>query len=133
MDWFENGWGLSLIVFLPVVGALAVLAIPKAKESADQVDRPCLLTGHVGIGDRAGGAVRLFGCRHVSVWYGARHDVDLSDQRTLPHCCGRHLTADGGACRLHHGAWSSSTPGTTGPSRTTRSSSWRSCSSSRPV
>jgi NADH-quinone oxidoreductase subunit M len=33
MDWFENGWGLSLIVFLPVVGALAVLAIPKAKES----------------------------------------------------------------------------------------------------
>jgi len=33
MDWFENGWGLSLIVFLPVVGALVVLAIPKAKES----------------------------------------------------------------------------------------------------
>ena len=33
MDWFENGWGLSLIVFLPVVGAIAVLAIPKAKES----------------------------------------------------------------------------------------------------
>jgi len=33
MDWFENGWGLSLIVFLPVVGALAVLAIPRAKES----------------------------------------------------------------------------------------------------
>jgi len=33
MDWFENGWGLSLIVFLPVVGALAILAIPKAKES----------------------------------------------------------------------------------------------------
>jgi NADH-quinone oxidoreductase subunit M len=34
MDWFENGWGLSLIVFLPVVGALVVLAIPKAKEEA---------------------------------------------------------------------------------------------------
>jgi NADH-quinone oxidoreductase subunit M len=33
MDWFENGWGLSLIVFLPAVGALVVLAIPKAKES----------------------------------------------------------------------------------------------------
>jgi NADH-quinone oxidoreductase subunit M len=33
MDWFESGWGLSLIVFLPVVGALVVLAIPKAKES----------------------------------------------------------------------------------------------------
>ncbi len=33
MDWFENGWGLSLIVFLPVVGALAVMAIPRAKES----------------------------------------------------------------------------------------------------
>jgi len=33
MEWFENGWGLSLIVFLPAVGALVVLAIPKAKES----------------------------------------------------------------------------------------------------
>jgi NADH-quinone oxidoreductase subunit M len=34
MDWFENGWGLSLIVFLPAVGAAVVLAMPKAKESA---------------------------------------------------------------------------------------------------
>ena len=34
MDWFENGWGLSLIVFLPVIGAAVVMAIPKAKESA---------------------------------------------------------------------------------------------------
>lgn len=33
MDWFENGWGLSLIVLLPAVGAVATLAIPKAKES----------------------------------------------------------------------------------------------------
>jgi len=34
MDWFENGLGLSLLVFLPVVGAGVVLAIPKAKETA---------------------------------------------------------------------------------------------------
>lgn len=34
MDWFENGWGLSLIVFLPVIGALVVLAIPRAQEAA---------------------------------------------------------------------------------------------------
>ena len=34
MDWFENGWGLSLIVFLPAVGAAITLAIPKAKETA---------------------------------------------------------------------------------------------------
>lgn len=33
MDWFESGWGLSLIVFLPVIGALVVLALPKAKET----------------------------------------------------------------------------------------------------
>jgi len=29
---FDNGWGLSLIVFLPVIGAGVVLAIPRAKE-----------------------------------------------------------------------------------------------------
>jgi NADH-quinone oxidoreductase subunit M len=34
MDWFESGWGLSLIVFLPAIGAMAVLAIPKAQEAA---------------------------------------------------------------------------------------------------
>ncbi|MEX2322789.1 MAG: NADH-quinone oxidoreductase subunit M [Acidimicrobiia bacterium] len=32
MDWFESGWGLSLIVFLPVAGAGVLLFIPKAKE-----------------------------------------------------------------------------------------------------
>ena len=32
MEWFDNGWGLALTVFLPIVGAVVVLAIPKAKE-----------------------------------------------------------------------------------------------------
>jgi NADH-quinone oxidoreductase subunit M len=32
MNWFESGWGLSLIVFLPMVGAAVVLLIPKAQE-----------------------------------------------------------------------------------------------------
>ncbi len=26
MDWFESGWGLSLIVFLPAIGALVLLS-----------------------------------------------------------------------------------------------------------
>ena len=34
MEWFDNGWGLSLIVFLPLVGALVATAIPKANETA---------------------------------------------------------------------------------------------------
>jgi len=34
MDWFESGWGLSLIVFLPLVGAAFVLMLPKAQERA---------------------------------------------------------------------------------------------------
>jgi len=32
MDWFDNGWGLSLTVFLPLVGGLLVLMIPRARE-----------------------------------------------------------------------------------------------------
>jgi NADH-quinone oxidoreductase subunit M len=32
MDWFESGWGLSLIVFLPLVGAAFMLLLPKAQE-----------------------------------------------------------------------------------------------------
>ncbi|OFW65246.1 MAG: NADH-quinone oxidoreductase chain 13 [Actinobacteria bacterium RBG_16_67_15] len=34
MDWFENGWGLSLIVFLPLAGALLVLLLPRKEERA---------------------------------------------------------------------------------------------------
>ena len=34
MDWFESGWGLSLIVFLPLLGAALVLLLPKARETA---------------------------------------------------------------------------------------------------
>jgi len=33
MDWFDSGWGLSLIVFLPLIGAGVLLAIPKAEEA----------------------------------------------------------------------------------------------------
>jgi NADH-quinone oxidoreductase subunit M len=34
MDWFDSGWGLSLIVFLPLVGAAFLLFLPKAQERA---------------------------------------------------------------------------------------------------
>ncbi len=34
---FEDGWGLSLIVFLPLLGAFTVLAIPKKHESVIKV------------------------------------------------------------------------------------------------
>jgi NADH-quinone oxidoreductase subunit M len=34
---FNDGWGLSLIVFLPVIGAGAVMAIPRAKEQLQKV------------------------------------------------------------------------------------------------
>ena len=34
MGWFDNGWGLSLIVFLPLVGAIGVLFTPKKNEAA---------------------------------------------------------------------------------------------------
>jgi NADH-quinone oxidoreductase subunit M len=34
MEWFDNGWGLSLIVFLPLAGALVLTAIPKTNERA---------------------------------------------------------------------------------------------------
>src|SRR3990170_6085292 len=34
MDWFETGWGLSLIVFLPLAGAGLVLVLPRKQELA---------------------------------------------------------------------------------------------------
>ena len=33
MEWFDSGWGLSLVVFLPLVGALILAAIPRANEA----------------------------------------------------------------------------------------------------
>ncbi len=34
MEWFDNGWGIALTVFLPLVGAVVLLAIPRAQEAA---------------------------------------------------------------------------------------------------
>ncbi|MFQ5947370.1 MAG: NuoM family protein [Acidimicrobiia bacterium] len=34
MDWFDSGWGLSLAVFVPLVGVAVVLLIPRAQETA---------------------------------------------------------------------------------------------------
>jgi NADH-quinone oxidoreductase subunit M len=34
MAWFDNGWGLSLIVFLPIAGALVILLTPKKNLAA---------------------------------------------------------------------------------------------------
>ncbi len=32
--WFDTGWGVSLVVFLPLVGALFIFAIPRGREEA---------------------------------------------------------------------------------------------------
>jgi len=34
MEWFENGWGLTLIVFIPAVAAAILLAVPRKEEGA---------------------------------------------------------------------------------------------------
>ena len=36
MDWFDSGWGLTLIVFLPLVGVLLLLLTPKSAETAQK-------------------------------------------------------------------------------------------------
>jgi len=55
MDWFDN-WALTLAVFIPVVGMVIVLLIPKAEENLIKVVAllTTLLTGAVGIGILAG-------------------------------------------------------------------------------
>ena len=51
MDWFDN-WALTLAVFIPIVGMVIVLLIPKAEENLIKVVTllATLLTGAVGIG-----------------------------------------------------------------------------------
>ena len=51
MDWFDN-WALTLAVFIPIVGMVIVLVIPKAEENLIKVVAllTTLLTGAVGIG-----------------------------------------------------------------------------------
>src|SRR5215213_7071075 len=51
MDWFDN-WALTLAVFIPVVGMVIVLLIPKAEEQLIKAVAllTTLLTGAVGIG-----------------------------------------------------------------------------------
>ena len=55
MDWFDN-WALTLAVFIPIVGMVILLVIPKAEENLIKVVAllTTLLTGAVGIGILAG-------------------------------------------------------------------------------
>jgi NADH-quinone oxidoreductase subunit M len=55
MDWFDN-WALTLAVFIPIVGMVIMLLIPKAEENLIKVVAllTTLLTGAVGIGILAG-------------------------------------------------------------------------------
>ena len=48
---FLNSWGISLMVFLPLVGALAMLVVPKAKEQFHKVVAlaASLVVGFIGI------------------------------------------------------------------------------------
>src|SRR5918999_6591767 len=34
MDWFDNGWGLSLATFMPIVGVVVLMFVPNAQERA---------------------------------------------------------------------------------------------------
>ena len=34
MEWFDSGLGLSLIVFLPLVGVVALMVVPKLSNAA---------------------------------------------------------------------------------------------------
>jgi NADH-quinone oxidoreductase subunit M len=34
MEWFDSGWGLSLVVFLPVVAVVIIAVLPRASEAA---------------------------------------------------------------------------------------------------
>ena len=51
MDWFDN-WALTLAVFIPIVGMVIVLVIPRAEETLIKVVAllTTLVTGAVGIG-----------------------------------------------------------------------------------
>src|SRR6478736_8193483 len=51
MDWFDN-WALTLAVFIPIVGMVIVLLIPKAEENLIKVVTllTTLVTAAVGIG-----------------------------------------------------------------------------------
>ena len=51
MDWFDN-WALTLAVFIPIVGMVIVLLIPKAEETLIKAVAllTTLVTAAVGIG-----------------------------------------------------------------------------------
>ncbi len=67
MGWFDNGWGLSLIVFLPLVGAVAVLLHPQEKRGGHQGDFAWVHAGVPGAGRADGHPIRFRQRRHVPV------------------------------------------------------------------
>ncbi len=102
MGWFDNGWGLSLIVFLPLVGTVAVLFTPKKNEAAIKALSLGFHRGDPGAGHPHGHPVRFRKRRHVPVRN--KSHLDRVDQLRLSHRYRRDITTPPGAVRARHRA-----------------------------
>ena len=124
---FLTDWGLTLMVFLPLAGALLMMLIPKGEEQLLKVVAlgSSLASAAVGVAVMADFDYDDAGALQFVVEQG----VDRGHQGQLLR---RHRRAVAAARRPHpadHARCASSTAGTTSPSRTTRrrSSSSSSC------
>ena len=59
MNDFLNDWGLSLMVFLPLAGALVMMLIPKAEEQLHKVVALVTTLASAAVGIAAAGRLRL--------------------------------------------------------------------------
>ena len=127
MDWFDN-WALTLAVFIPIVGMVIVLLIPKAEENLIKV--VALLATVLTARGRHRDPRQLQPRRRPPAvrW---PTSVDRRDPQPLPRGHRRHLAAAACSSPCWSRSAASSTRGTTSPSRTTRRRSSRSCSCSR--
>ena len=120
MEWFDNGWGISLVVFVPLVGALALLLVPrKDEETAKWL---ALLT--------ATGSLFFAVVAAFRFDYGDAGALQLGTKLDWIPAIGSdyEIGIDGissSSSRPPSSCWPSSTHGTTGPSHTTPRVSWR--------
>ena len=100
MNWFDD-WALTLAVFIPAVGMVIVMVIPRAEEQLIKVVTllTTLITFGVGIAILAD-----FNYDSPLLQFNVKKDVDRRHQQPLPRRHRRHLAAAARAVDVHHRA-----------------------------
>ena len=98
--WFDS-WALTLVVFIPAIGAVITMLLPRAEEAA--IKWVVLLTTLATLGFTIAVVAKFDFDKTSQLQFNVNKELDRRHQQPLPRGCRRHRAADARVVVVHHG------------------------------